>query len=203
MAVCILRVPTGVHFMVGPGVSMNKTPVAPLLLITGPVGAGKTSVGGEVSTQLSALREPHAFVDVDALSWAYPSPSDDPYRVRLMLANLAAIWPNFQAAGARRLVLAGVIEHRHELEGYTQAIPGALITVVRLCAPVPTLQQRLRGRERGGDLEWHLQRAPELAAIMDRAALEDVLIETEGKSVPAIATEVLQRTGWLVPSSQH
>jgi hypothetical protein len=180
----------------------NATRV-PLLLITGPVGAGKTSVGGEVSTQLSALGEPHAFVDVDALSWAYPSPSDDPYRVRLMLANLAAIWPNFQVAGARRLVLAGVIEQRHELAGYIQAIPGAVITVVRLSAPVPTLQQRLRGRERGGDLAWHLQRAPELSAIMDRAALEDVLIETEGKSVPAIASEVLQRTGWLAAAGQR
>lgn len=169
----------------------------PVLIITGPVGVGKTSVAGDVSTLLEDAKVPHACVDIDALRWCYPGPPNDRFRVGLAMRNLAAIWPNFQAAGARRLVIADVIESVDDLAGYAVAVPGAEITVVRLRAAVQTLHQRLRGREHGASLEWHLNRAPELAAIMDRAACEHVLIDTEGKDSTTVAQEVLERVGWL------
>ena len=168
----------------------------PVLLITGPVGAGKTSVAGEISDLLGEAGMPNAFVDVDALRWSYPSPPDDPFRTRLALRNLAAVWPNFRAEGAERLILADVLEDRADLAGYEAAVPGAIITVVRLRATVATLQERVRGREQGFGLAWHLHRAAELAAQMDRDRLEDLLVETDGKSLNALANEIFARTGW-------
>src|SRR5579883_1981374 len=84
----------------------------PTLAITGPVGVGKTSVGSEVSELLEEAGVAHAFVDIDALRWCYPGTPGDRFRVALAMRNLAAIWPNFRAAGAERLILAEVLEER-------------------------------------------------------------------------------------------
>ncbi|MDQ3930129.1 MAG: hypothetical protein M3328_13400 [Chloroflexota bacterium] len=73
----------------------------------------------------------------------------------------------------------------------------ASIVVVRLQAPLPTILQRLRRRESGASLAWHEQRADELARLMEEQAAEDLLIETEGKTVEEVAREVLTRTGWV------
>ena len=168
----------------------------PVLLITGPVGVGKTTVALEVSALLERAGVPHACADMDSLRWCYPSPSHDPFRVALGLQNLAAVWANCRAAGAERLVLAGVVESRDELAGYRTAVPGATILVVRLRASVGTLTGRVAGREVGAGREWHLRRAAELAAQMDRDRVEDIVVETEGRSVPAVAREVLARSAW-------
>ena len=168
----------------------------PVLLITGPVGVGKTTVALEVSTLLERAAVRHACVDMDSLRWCYPSPLHDPFRVTLGLQNLAAVWANCQAAGAERLVLASVIESRDELAGYQAAVPGAAILVVRLRASVATLTDRVARREVGAGHEWHLRRAAELAAQMDRDRVEDIVVETEGRSVPTVAREVLARSAW-------
>lgn len=171
----------------------------PLLLITGPVGAGKTTVAGEVSALLEQTGVPHAFVDLDHLRWAYPRLLADRFNVALGLRNLAAVWANYRAAGATHLILADVLERREALAGYAAAVPGAAITVVRLRAAVATLHGRVRERETGAGLAWHLDRSAELAAQMERDRLEDFAVETDGRPVGAIAREVLDRSGWLVP----
>ena len=116
------------------------------------------------------------------------------------MQNLAAVWANFQAAGAERLVLARVVESRDELDRYRAAVPGARIVVVRLRAPIETLQARDAAREHGLGRAWHLARAAELVAQMDRDAVEDVLIETDGQTLGEIAREALARCGWPLPS---
>ena len=169
----------------------------PTLLITGPVGVGKTTVASEVSELLEAAAIPHAFVDIDALRWCYPGPPGDRFRAGLARRNLAAIWPNFVACGATHLLLADVLEERAELAGYREAVPGAAITVVRLTAAPETLAARVARRELGAGLAWHLARAAELAAQMDEKRVEDLLVATEGQSVRAVAEEILLRVGWL------
>ena len=165
-------------------------------MITGPVGVGKTAVGGALSSLLEHSVIPHALIDMDWLRWCYPTPSDDPFHMALGLRNLAAVWSNYRAAGARRLILVDIVETREALAEYHAAIPDASIQVVRLRATLPTILNRLRGRESGASLIWHEQRAGELARLMEEQAVEDLLIETEGKTVEEVAQEVLTRTGW-------
>lgn len=168
----------------------------PTLLITGPVGVGKTTVAGEAANLLAEAGVPHAFVDVDALRWCYPSPPGDRFRTGIALRNLAAVWATYRAEGLGRLILAAVLEDRAELAGYLRAVPGAAIAVVRLRAPVATLAAQVARRETGAGLEWHLARAVELAAQMDRDRVEDLLIDTADRPAVAIAREVLLRAGW-------
>lgn len=168
----------------------------PALLITGPVGVGKTSVAETVAELLTEARVPHALVDIDRISLCYPTPADDRFNERLANRNLASIWPNYQAAGATCLILARVVESRDDVAAYQHAIPGARILVVRLRASLVTLAERVRQRERGSGLDWHLARAIELAPQMDRDRVEDLLIDTDGKDLIAVAREILERSGW-------
>jgi adenylylsulfate kinase len=175
---------------------MRNSDTIPVLILTGPVGAGKTTVGMAVSEQLQEADTAHAFVNLDWLSWCYPAPPHDRFHAALCLRNLAAVCANYRAAGAERLVLAGVVETRAERAEYQAAIPGAELVVVRLHATLPTLLGRLAARESGASLAWHQHRAGELTAIMVRNRVEDMLVDTEGKSIAEIAGEVLARIGW-------
>ena len=170
----------------------------PVILITGPVGVGKTAALGEATELLEAAGVPFAAVDLDGLSWCYPTPAgDDRFRSGLTLRNLAGVWRNFADAGARRLVLARVVEARAELQRYRDAVPGAEIVVARLRASDATLQERIARRELGLGRAWHAARARELASLMDSARVEDFMVETDGRDVNAIAREILTRAGWL------
>lgn len=157
---------------------------------------GKTSVAQEVSQLLEDAGTPHAFIDIDALGWCYPRPADDRFNEALALRNLAAVWATYRRAGAQCLVLAQVIEQRVQLERYRSSTPGADITLIRLQALQTILLERVSLRELGAGQDWHLQRALELATLMEESALEDYLIETEGRSVGEIATEILERSYW-------
>jgi hypothetical protein len=161
------------------------------------VGVGKTAVGAAVSDILTEEGVAHAAIDLDCLRSCHPTPRDDPFHMALGLRNLAAVWANYRAAGAERLVLVDVVEKREYLAGYREAMPGADIMVVRLTATLESLHKRLEGRESGASLEWHTARAAELLALMDERAVEDVLVQTEGKAVVEVAREVLVRVGWM------
>ncbi len=82
----------------------------------------------------------------------------------LAMKNLAAVWINFQGAGAERLILADVVESRDDLERYRAAVPGAKMLVVGLQASLSALERRLAQREAGTGLDRHLRRTVELVA---------------------------------------
>ena len=169
----------------------------PTIIVTGPVGVGKSTVAEAMGYLLLAAKVPHANVDFDQLT-AGPRPTDDDvWGTKLGLSNLGAIWKNYQLAGARRLIIARVIESRSELDGFRQAVPGADIVLVRLRAAAETLQARVRRRGPWRDMEWHLKRSVELGAQLDAQPFEDVLIETDDRDVTAVARDVLYRAGWL------
>lgn len=168
----------------------------PVMIVTGPVGVGKTTVAAAVSDLLDRAAVPHAMVDADHLRWCYPSPPADPFRGALGLQNLAAVWANYREAGADRLVLADVVESRDQLADYRAAVPGASLQVVRLTAPLAAIERRLAGRDTGDALAWHRRRAAELAAIMARNRVEDLLIETADRSPAEIAREALSCARW-------
>ena len=73
------------------------TPV-PLLVISGSMGAGKTTVLYEASDLLPEVGIAHAAIDLDCLAVLHPQ--RNPHGQRLAFANLAVVWPNYAAAGA-------------------------------------------------------------------------------------------------------
>ncbi|MBE3590695.1 MAG: GrpB family protein [Firmicutes bacterium] len=167
----------------------------PVLLVTGPVGAGKTTVADAVSDLLREAGTAHACIDFDALTEVSPPSPGDRFGLALGLANLAAVWRTFRSCGARCLVLATVVEERSEVEGFRQAVPGAEVTVVRLRASMETLEERIRRRETGLGRDWSLRRSAELAALMEERKVEDFAVDTDGRSVEEIAREILERLG--------
>ena len=104
----------------------------PLLVISGPVGVGKTTVGNELSTSLERRRVAHTFIDLDTLAETYPRPPGDRFGNRLALLNLRDVWINCAAAGSRNLIVARVVETRDALVGTDVAewfarIAGAIV----------------------------------------------------------------------------
>jgi adenylylsulfate kinase-like enzyme len=168
----------------------------PVLLITGPPVVGKTSVASEISHLLNAQGVAHAEMDLDALSWCFPAPAGDPFRRRLALANLSAVWANFAKAGATRLVMAHTIETANDAQAIALAVPGADVTVVRLRADAETLAERVRRRELGSGLERHLRRAAEVASVVEQAKVGHFVVDTTGRAVAEVAAETLEIAGW-------
>jgi predicted kinase len=170
--------------------------VAEALAVIGAVGAGKTTVGYAIGDRLAAAGTPHAVIDLDAIRQSWPAPPDDPFNNRIELGNLAAMWRNYAAAGAERLVLMGVIESRASRARY-RATLGLDLTVCRLTAPVPTLQRRVAEREGDASRAWHVARAAELTRILDEAGVDDYTVDNDGVSPEAVAETVLRGAGWL------
>jgi len=168
----------------------------PVLVITGPVGVGKSTIAAEAAWLLRQADVPHALVDLDRIEQCWPVPADDPWNERVSHRNLACMWANFRQAGADRLIFARVLETRSLLRRVTEAVPGAQITVVRLWAPVVVLQERIRSRE-ASDPDWFLGAAAHTAEVFERARVEDHLVDNENRPAAVVAEEVLHRVGWL------
>lgn len=163
-----------------------------LLIITGPVGVGKSKVSEAVSEILSQNKIPNAVIDMDYLRCVYPSPLNDRFNANLGYKNLYVMWPNYEAMGIRNLIIPNVVESREEIERFKESVPNAIITVIRLNAEVSTMHKRLENREIGDSLIWHKKRAIELKSQFEQKNLEDLVIETEGKSLNEVAVEGYQ-----------
>lgn len=168
-----------------------------VLLITGTVGVGKTTVA-EAAGQLLAQRGvPHAVIDLDQIRLLWPSPDADRFNLAIELRNLASLADNYRQAGAQRLVLAGVIERRSDLAAYERACGGSVF-VMRLLGTASTIDLRLRTRHRDSpeDLAWHLARRSELDAILDAAHVSDADVVIGEREPAELATEALRLAGW-------
>jgi Mrp family chromosome partitioning ATPase len=172
------------------------TASVPVLLITGPVGVGKSTVAAEAARLLREANVPHALVDLAWIEQCWPVPADDPWNERLTHRNLACMWANFRQAGADRLLLVRVLEARSLLRHVVEAVPGAEVTVVRLRAPLAVLRARIRSRE-ASNPSWFLGAATHTAKVLEQARVEDHLVDNEDRPVAAVAEEVLRRVGWL------
>ena len=168
-----------------------------ILLVSGPVGVGKTSVGNEIAEILERKKIPHTFVDFDQIRCTYPRPKDDPWGNRLGLENLGAIWRNCSQSGALNLVISYVVEDETFIERLLKIIPEADVCTMQLSADIATLEARLKGREIGSGLEWHLNRASELLSSLKAASTpSDHRISTEGRDVVDIAEEIVSKIDW-------
>ena len=169
----------------------------PVLVLTGPVGVGKSTVLSEIARLLTQASVPHAVVDLAGIGRAWPAPEDDRWNERLIHRNLACMWANFRDAGAEHLVLARVLEARSLLRHVEAAVPGAAVTVVRLRASLPVLEARIRHREQGGDPTWYLEVAAYLVDAMEQPGIADHVLDNERGSVADVAAQALRLVGWL------
>lgn len=169
----------------------------PVLLVTGPVGVGKTAVLLEAHRLLNEGHVPHATVVLEEIERCWPVPAEDEWNERVAYRNLASLWSNFAAAGAGRLLLEMVLEQRSQLRHLEEAIPGADVTVVRLRANLSLIEERVQTRAPHAASEWHLGAARWLTPRMDAWAVEDHLVENGHRPLKEVAMEVLRLAGWL------
>lgn len=194
-------------------VQPNANSAIPFLWICGPSGVGKSAVGWELFCQVRAAGVTAAYLDTDQIGFCRPEPRDDPDHYALRSRNVAALWPNFLAAGARAMVVSGILETPEGTRLFTAAVPGASVTIVRLRATPATLRERIARRGRGGgppipgEQAWHGATAARLltawedsvatAAALERHRIGDLCIDTDGRSVREVARAILAQTpGW-------
>ncbi len=167
-----------------------------VVVITGPVGVGKTTIVEHMSDLLEEQGVPHTGVDMDWLRFSYPRPSGDAFNVELGYRNLADLARNCLGAGSTRFVIADVVETRAQFQRYQEAIPDADVAIARLTADLACISKRIEQRAGGNADPWELARAAELMAIMDANAVVDVTIDTTARSPREVAEEVLRWLGW-------
>ena len=124
----------------------NASAMVPVLLVTGPVGVGKTAVLREADALLVESRVHHATVELEEIARCW-TPQTEASRASFVHRNLAALWSNFTAVGATHLLLSALVERRQEIQRVLQAVPGGVVTVARLHAPLAVLEERIRSRE--------------------------------------------------------
>lgn len=168
-----------------------------LILISGPVGVGKTSVGEELSTLLEASGTAHTFVDLDGLAKTYPRPKGDRFGEQIALANLEAVWRYAFNLGTRNLIVARVVETREGANRIARAVGADSCLIVQLTAREEILLRRVRSREIGSGRVWHENRALELADILERSDAEDIRVDTSERPVGDIANDLFQSIEWI------
>jgi hypothetical protein len=166
-----------------------------LLIITGSMGAGKTTAMSEASDLLAQRGLVHAALDFDGLAIGHFLAHVNPRQ--LAIANLGSIWRNALDAGTTALLLAAAVESRTEFDQLRSVLRPHNVAVCRLRASVATMQDRLRVREPGILQSDFLRRASDLEAVLDKASIEDFSLTNEHRSVTDVAHEMLVRAGWL------
>jgi len=172
--------------------------VTEVVLLNGTVGAGKTTVAEALSELDREQGVPHAVLDLDGIRRLWPSPEGDPFQLELELQNLGCVAANFRRAGARHLILAGVLESPAELPRYRHALGTADLLVCRLTVDASTAHARLSRRHADdpAGLAWHLERTGRLADILERADLNDVVVDTTGLTPREVAQQVRRAARW-------
>jgi broad-specificity NMP kinase len=149
-----------------------------LILITGPPGAGKTSVLTALADALSDDDVAHAAVEAEALAWTHP-PLPDERR----LAHVRTV-----CAGHALVLLADTVETSGDLAALIGATGAEQAFVVWLEAPPDTLAARIVARE---PASWSGTEA--LAAharAMARVPGADLYLSTDGARAEAIAARI-------------
>jgi len=167
--------------------------MVPVLVITGPVGVGKSTVLHEIDQHLVAAGVPHASVELEELARCWTPGSAN--RTALVYGNLAALWASYAAHGAGRLAITMLLEDRADLARLSEAVPDARLTVVRLTAPLAVLEQRLYQRE--PDPAAELGAARYLVRRMAEQDVADHLVDNGRRPVSEVALDVLRLAGWL------
>jgi ribose 1,5-bisphosphokinase PhnN len=166
-----------------------------VIVISGTMGAGKTTVLGEASDVLAERHVLHAAIDLDGVT-AVGLPDD--HTRDLTGQNLSAVFANLMNRGIRHVMVAAAVESREDLQDLRRALSEPEIVICRLVANRATLEQRIRGREPGMSQELFVARSRHLDAILDEAAIEDFVERNDdGRRITDVAIAMLSRAGWI------
>ena len=165
-----------------------ETPRA--ILITGPFGAGKSSLAGEIGDLVEGTI-PFAAIDLDWLAWFDAmdgSPEHDVGAVELK--NLSDVVRNYLDAGVLFFVLARSVPTAREADLLKSVLPMP-VTVIRLEVPLAELEARL-GEDINTGRQDDLRRAREWFAEGQGIGFEDLVIENV-RPLHEVAVEVIER----------
>lgn len=168
------------------------------VFLNGTVGAGKTTVAEALADLERDAARSHALIDTDQIRRVWPSPPGDPFHHELELENLRAVAANYRHAGAQHLIVAGVIESAAEVPRYHDALGTSGLLICRLTVSALLARERLTRRHAGdrAALEWHMARTVELTAILDRAGVDDLVLDASTHSPLHLARLISNAAGW-------
>jgi Mrp family chromosome partitioning ATPase len=178
-----------------PGGAVVRGGRVPVLWITGPAGVGKSTVSWQLFTEAASSGTRVAFADADQLCMCYPPPPDDPGRDRIRMRNAGAVIRNYQAAGALRVIVNGVVDPALGVQ--QDLLEQVELMVCRLRADPEEVARRLAGRHPGSGLGDSARRVREECGRMDASGFANVRVDTTG--VPAAEVARLVRdscAGW-------
>jgi adenylylsulfate kinase-like enzyme len=192
------RVLDGVAHRASTTERIEERRVIPILWLCGPPGVGKTAVAWEIYERLGRAGSAPAFVDVDQLGMCDPPPAGDPERHILKARNVAALRANFSDAGARGLVVSGVVDATRELD--VDVLGGPTITVCRLRADRAELGVRLGRRHASFAGPGIAQEAD----AFEHSAFAEWSVDTTKLTVDEVASRVLTELGdWPVTGADR
>jgi hypothetical protein len=165
-------------------------------VIGGPSGVGKTSVGFEMHAQLRANDVAHCVIDGDFLDLAHPTPWEHGLAER----NLSAMWANYQALGYNRLIYTNTVSVLPTvMDPLLQALGRDVEAVAFLltCTEV-TARKRLSHREKGSELDRHIESSAQMAATLETDCPTTVhRVPTDARTIRSVAAGVIRLTGWI------
>ena len=157
------------------------------LVLTGPPGAGKSSVLGRLHDRLGDAGIATALVELDELERCYP-----PLPVERTIAHLAMLSESFAGAGYELLLVTATVEDDAYGAAVLEAIGADQHMVVRLEAEPATLAERIVAREPASwsGLAQLVDSARRLAGSMPALAGVDLVLSTEGQDPDRVAAKL-------------
>jgi chloramphenicol 3-O-phosphotransferase len=157
------------------------------VVITGPPGAGKSSVLTALVDVLSDDEVPHAAVEVEALVWTHPALTDEQW-ARQVRTTCAL----YRDAGYRLLLVAHTLETDADTAELLDVVGADEVLLVRLEAEPATLVERLTEREPSSwsGLPGLLAHTQELATAMAALTSVDLVLSTQGQRPEEVAARI-------------
>lgn len=167
------------------------------IVITGPVGSGKTTVMASLTEILEEQNVSCAGIDMDHLRWFFPKLPGHPYGGQVGRKNLAFLAANYRSVGVEVLCIADLIPGKEDRQKLVDTLPDFTVHVIRLSVPMELVEKRLRERETLERLPWYLDRAPKMERMMDARNVGDIVIDVGERDARDVATEIAERLDLL------